>query len=258
VPSKIPLEQVRSRHLADIEPALSERRPDVERDRIDQPAGHDHRRRERDDAVHGKWISGDRPDCVEYEDGDADVDDVEGRVGEVLDPANAPPPRPAGEQHAGDVTAEQLVRIDQEQAHRHRDLGQREGRHLTVDAHLYEEEACGVAGGQLHPPGNGADGRDPLNFAQGQQPERCTDEPEEGGEDDEALGSMEPPDSIARSCHEKRWMHHRHLAHVTSRRSCPLSTGTTSCHNHGQPPKTGRSIVSRHRGDPVHGSVTAW
>src|ERR1022692_2826847 len=105
-----------------------------------------------------------------------------------------------------------------------------------MDAHSDEEQAGDVARGQLSPPGNGAHGRDSLDVAKWQQPERGTDDAEEGREDDEPLRTIEAADSIACSCHEQRWMHHRHLTHVMSRRGCPLSTGTTSCRIRGHPP----------------------
>ena len=51
------LEQVRARHLTEIEPALGDRGAGVERDGVDEPAGDDHRRGERDDAVHRERIA---------------------------------------------------------------------------------------------------------------------------------------------------------------------------------------------------------
>ena len=139
------LEEVRPRHLADIQTALRDRGAEVERDGIDEPPRGDHRGGEGDDAVHRKWIGGDRSHRVEHQDSDADVDDIERRVGEILDPADAPLTGPAGEQDAHDVAREQLTRVDEEQADRDGDLGQRERGHLAMHAHLDEQEARHVA-----------------------------------------------------------------------------------------------------------------
>ena len=204
-------------------PSLRERGADVERDRVDEPSRNHHRDRERDDAAQRKRVVRIGADRVEDEDRHADVQHVEHRVGEVLDPVDAPP-RPARQEHARDEAREQLMRVDEEETHRERDLGEGERRDLAVHAHLHEQQARAVAGGELDPPGNRAHEARALHVVQGDEPERRADQAEEDRERHEALRAVEPSDPRPCARDEQRWTRHRHLAHITPLGRVPLIT----------------------------------
>ncbi len=215
------LEEVGAADLAEPDPALRERGADIERDRIDEPTGDHHGDGERDDAAQRERVVRIGSDGVEDEDGDADVEDVEHRVGEVLHQVDAPP-GPAREEHPRHEAGEQFMGIDEKEAHRQWNLGEREVRRFAVDPHLHEEEACAVAGRELDPPGDGAHEAGPLHVVQGKEPERGADQAEEDRERHQPLRAVEPSDPRPSARHEERLARNRDLAHLTPLRRVPL------------------------------------
>ena len=194
---------------------------------------------------------------IEDEDCDTDVHHVEHGVGEVLDQVD-PAPRPAGEQHPGDVAAEQLMRIDEEETHRHRDLGEGERRDLAMDAHLHEQQARRVAGGELDPPRDRA--RSVLircTSCRGMSQTTAPIEPEDDREDHKALRAVEPAEARPCARHEQRWAGHRHLAHITPFGRVPLITGDLLS-VHMPPPAEWLLDCVGTTVPAVHGGVTAW